>query len=165
MSIMAWRYWRWNYLPGITMPTRDAQFPGPTKNVHELCLHGARGGVWVPGYTMRAMCFEWGTHHDDPDDDAPVVGCGCGIYALKEPETLMSFQRCSSCPIHENLLCCPIQIQGIVELWGKIFVHEYGYRAEYGHLRALINAPPEVCEKYQVPNLPSVEYARKEYFE
>jgi hypothetical protein len=52
----------------------------------------------------------------------------------------------------------------VVELWGKIIVAEYGYRAEYAKIQALVNAPAQVAVKYQVPNLPSTDYARKEYF-
>lgn len=56
------------------------------------------------------------------------------------------------------------EITGIVEIWGKIITAKHGYRAEYGQLRALVNAPAVVSETYGVPNLPSYEYASQEYF-
>jgi hypothetical protein len=56
------------------------------------------------------------------------------------------------------------EILGIVQLSGKIITAEYGYRAQYANISALVDAPPDVSTRYRVPNLPSVEYARKEYF-
>lgn len=54
-------------------------------------------------------------------------------------------------------------VLGIAEVWGNIIVAERGYRAQYARIRALIDAP-EVALDYGVPNLPSIEYARREYF-
>jgi hypothetical protein len=55
------------------------------------------------------------------------------------------------------------EILGVAEIWGKTIVAEHGYRAQYAKLRALIDAE-SVARDYRVPNLPSIEYAQREYF-
>jgi hypothetical protein len=105
---------------------------------------------WPVGVTLKATC-NYGGHKLFKDNDIPVYECSCGIYALKQPNFSVTY-------IHDR------PILGVVELWGKIIVAEYGYRAEYAKIQALVNAPAQVAVKYQVPNLPSTDYARKEYF-
>jgi hypothetical protein len=56
------------------------------------------------------------------------------------------------------------KVIGVVEIWGKIITAENGYRAEYARIRALVDTSMDVATVYGVPNLPSIEYARQEYF-
>jgi len=77
---------------------------------------------WPYG-TVEAMCHIVRSHH------APVRGCTCGIYAMKTPPW-------------ENLripreLPVGTFINGTVELFGKVIIHEYGYRAQYGRVTSL----------------------------
>jgi hypothetical protein len=117
---------------------------------------------------------------------APSVDCTCGIYALKQvadTETPNNLRRRGFSVwtkqykfIHDDpaAIYLPLTdtwykvqgtLLGVTELWGKIIVAEKGYRAEYGRLRALVCAPfDEIATGYEVPNLPSTDYAREEYF-
>jgi hypothetical protein len=85
--------------------------------------------------------------------DIPFYGCTCGIYGMNRDN------------VPDTTIMNPInEILGIAEIWGNIIVAENGYRAQYARIRALVDSA-EVARDYDVPNLPSVEYARKEYFE
>jgi hypothetical protein len=147
MSIFAWRLWTIkhnNLLPSFTQPAK-----------YELC--GLYDQPWTMG-VMEARCASVSWHYSEnlhSGEVAPGVACQCGIYACRQeyiPE------KCN-CSMHlENM------ILGVVEIWGKIIVADYGYRAQFARIRTMIDAPAFVAQDFSVSNLPSVEYARKEYF-
>lgn len=144
MSIFVWRVWTKHYCPTV--------------------LFGQYNSPWEPGRMKRAHCSQLSRYYNDnsewfyrrwPDAllhdgcDIPFHSCTCGIYGMKRdyvPELM--YLR---------------DVLGIAEVWGNIIVAERGYRAQYARIRALIDAP-EVALDYGVPNLPSIEYARREYF-
>jgi hypothetical protein len=117
----------------------------------DFALRGQYKMFWPVKEVLKATCKYPGHKLFKDTDDIPVYECSCGIYALKQPNFSVTY-------IHDR------PILGVVELWGKIIVAEYGYRAEYAKIRALVDAPAEAGAKYQVPNLPSIGYARKEFF-
>jgi len=61
--------------------------------------------------------------------EAPNIGCQCGIYSLRTPEHFLG----SLIP----------SLFGSVEAFGKIIVHEEGYRSEY--CRVLTIGPTVTC--------------------
>jgi hypothetical protein len=83
-----------------------------------------RGVVWP---------LEGPLHAEHPESDAdrltaighkvPEEGCSCGIYAYRRLSPYLAIMR------H--------RIAGEVNMWGRMVVHEYGYRAEYGQVRRL----------------------------
>lgn len=168
MAIMAWRYWRWGVMEHHDSTT-------------SIILHGLWGTRWEPDQVMHAKC-QWNAtgwrHKGAAGRDLPVVNCTCGIYALKSvDETLTSLTRKGSnigavrhdqnsryLYIPKAWYLAQGSVLGVVELWGKIITAENGYRAQHGQLRALVCAPDKVADVYAVPNLPSVEYAQREYF-
>lgn len=152
MSIMAWRYWAAGNL-------------GSSSN--HRTLFGAKGFCWPIEKTFTAICAHFcepftaactnTCEQRCPPNTSPNTNCHCGIYALKQPTVDRSWWWWEADKNYTEIL-------GIVQLSGKIITAEYGYRAQYANISALVDAPPDVSTRYRVPNLPSVEYARKEYF-
>jgi hypothetical protein len=126
-------------------------------NTPPLILRGAMGNEWPVEAPLTATCpwgrFRYGIAKNfrrNSCGDSPGVDCNCGIYAVKYTSRLRPFT-------HNNVV-------GIVQLWGKVIEAEFGYRAQHGQIRAVINAPEIVATTYRIPNLSSIEYARREYF-
>jgi hypothetical protein len=109
--VRAWRWW--------------AETSASPKRLYSI---GIGQLPWPPGIPMQAQCLrhdispdgDWQRHsHDAP---APVAGCTCGIWALKEPPSG--------------------GIVGEVALWGRVIEHALGYRAEYAYpIRLIWRAP------------------------
>ena len=93
-----------------------------------LALTGhAQQVPWRADRPTKAKCQSHRHHH------APRENCGCGLYALHPSRS--SAQRVfgsidNGYGLHE--------VAGIVEAWGKVEVHESGFRAEYARPLALI---------------------------
>jgi hypothetical protein len=87
-------------------------------------------------------------------DEVPYERCTCGIYGFKR---YFPPPHCE-CELHKMI------VLGIAEIWGKIITADYGYRAQYAKIRALVRSPAYVAADYSVPNLPSIEYAQEEFF-
>jgi hypothetical protein len=135
---MAWRYW-WgdstSFMPG------------------GYSLTGAIGKYWPTRRPITAECLI--RYHTLNERPLPVLNCTCGVYALKEVTTYP----------HEVIgRTALVRVLGIVEIWGKTIHAEQGYRSQYGQIRAFVSAPARASEVYGVPNLPSIEYAQKEFF-
>jgi hypothetical protein len=152
MSIMVWRTW------SIDVHATD--------HPRGYVLRGSFGSAWSPKRIKRAYCMHILSH----PDDIPYPDCGCGIYGYKHdflPFDLVNIPMSSidmnSLRIHSTSRFFTL-ILGVAEIWGKTIQAEFGYRAEFAKMRALINAE-SIAHDYGVPNLPSVEYARREYFE
>ena len=84
--------------------------------------------VW-PYRTFEAKCFV------DKSHDAPVFDCKCGIYAMKT-QYWWKEQRIQK-RLKGNWAAGQTLINGEVELFGKIIIHEHGYRAKYAKIHSL----------------------------
>ena len=73
--------------------------------------------VWLPYEAMEAACEVSITGHEE-HHAAPVWSCSCGLYAYKE--------RGRVDPGYGSI-CCE------VALWGRVIVHETGYRAQFAY--------------------------------
>jgi len=73
--------------------------------------------LWPLGTELVARC-QSERHHD-----APVETCACGIYAAREPATVLSYLRGRDEP---NTIG---RVLGRVALWGRVVEHEHGWRA------------------------------------
>lgn len=62
--------------------------------------------------------------------DAPVEGCGCGVYAAKNFQHLVNIKYVGPDTDYG--------VHGEVYLWGKIIDHELGYRAQFAYPKNLI---------------------------
>lgn len=84
-----------------------------------------RDVVWPRGRPMEARCVPGG---EPPRHRAPQPGCTCGIYSHhphRAVEALVGYRD------HDSVL-------GVVEVWGRIEVHEDGFRAQRARPLALI---------------------------
>lgn len=180
MAIFAWRRWEVSTFP-LHINVQNFK----TISEQDLRLRGAIGILWPIGQALHAECYKVGhvqgfepelrTIHNDRvytySSGAPKVHCRCGIYALKQPCGPLRFFPDGA---HVS------EVLGVIEIWGKIIHAEFGYRAEYGQIRALVDTSGiqpltyneansqhfgrVAAENYGVPYLPSIEYAQREYF-
>lgn len=111
-----------------------------------LASHGLRG-IWTPGENV-AVCkklsigstlrrrlsrpsledyyYELGEF--EPSHSSPVEGCTCGLYAWRKLIHLVSKDAppgSIAYKFHGDYL------PGVVKAWGRIIVHEFGFRAQY----------------------------------
>ena len=89
------------------------------------------GGEWARGRPTRASCEAAGRAH--PGRRAPARSCSCGLYALHpRDEAIADLEQRRSYDDE------PFgTVAGIVEAWGRVEVHEDGFRAEYARPKAL----------------------------
>lgn len=76
-----------------------------------------------------------------PDHVSPMADCSCGYYALRKVEYLalhfreyVKAQESGTATYDGGL---PVAI-GRVYLWGKVFLHEWGYRAQFAYPKTII---------------------------
>jgi hypothetical protein len=90
---------------------------------------------WLPRERKEAKCRlnEWPSmfggllksrNGAEKEHQAPLEGCGCGIHAAKDLETL-------------HVLPIPGEVVGEVYLWGKVIHGEYAYRVQYAYPKSL----------------------------
>ena len=148
---------------------------------------GAGQAIWDPGVTV-AEC-ETGTDKASGDmivygdveptiHPAPAPDCGCGLYAYHDPgirerdQMGLGFARlAASLGGHE----LPVEIAGAVAAWGRIEIHEDGFRAERARVVALAlddrclaedgreDAIRAAGEQYGAAVVPSHALAREAY--
>ena len=136
--IVAWRVWR------VEEDERSGL----------LFLHSIHYGIrWPRRKPMRAHCIEqWrrGRMNPYPQAHQAPSGAGthaCGIYALKEMEGTNSWLATAGTNATKAI--------GRVSLWGRIALHEGGYRAEFAYpLDLLLLQPtPEGVDAEEVASL------------
>lgn len=141
----AWRAWRIGLYRGqpalrsvrIQAPTwaRGTGVPMPTT------VDGEGGIYWgVRGVEARCLCiertldreempaFRW-RRHDPPGpyrEGNYTGGHGCGLYAMKDPGQLRRSPWVQGA-----------HVVGRCELGGRVWEHEFGYRAQYARVTAL----------------------------
>jgi hypothetical protein len=82
------------------------------------------------GRVMRATCFDAnrsltrGVGWLDEPHDSPHEACQCGIYAYHTPGPRSWFGEAYWC-------------EGVVSAWGRLVVHDDGFRAEHARVEAL----------------------------
>lgn len=115
--------------------------------VDDTRLHGITvPGVWAPRVREEAVC--WRTSNFPTA--APMPGCTCGIYALKNPGRSLLWDTRMRGRV----------VIGRVHLWGRIVETTHGYRAQYAYPRdgVLCHGPEKLAdtlsERYGVPILP-----------
>lgn len=143
--ITAWRFWQIN--------VKD-------RGGFEL-VSGYPGVKWLPQTPLRAVhqdrvdmyyrhsiqsiqaCTDAPCEHYDPG-----YGYGCGIYGYKTLNSLVQ----SGIELRDSHL-----VFGEVSLWGRIYEHERGYRAQYAYPKrfiALVNTRElieQLSQHYHVP--------------
>ena len=101
-----------------------------------MALCGLNGSAWTAGgEPTRARCSPFISHssRDDPGH-APAPDCTCGLYSMHPwPEQTSEIARSL---LGGSDLAIPVM--GIVEAWGRIEVHEDGFRAEYARPHSLV---------------------------
>jgi hypothetical protein len=173
MSIFVWRVWQ--YSPSqdnnILLGMHDMPWI-PQKVEQAFCIGNSRvvhvTGQKFKSQQIRISMMNWINWIDNPSsiyehDDEPSVDCTCGIYGFKGAYLPTEYS-----PIEPALSSYSPgsynEVLGIAEIWGKIIVAEYGYRAQFAKICALIDSPTSIATDYGIPNLPTVEYAQKEFF-
>jgi len=91
--------------------------------------------AWRPGLPLKAECQDESVapalahpHRKQPGVTPPIEGCTCGIYAYHEPGQMVE-------AITTRL------VGGAVVAWGRLTIHEEGFRAEFARPLALCYPP------------------------
>lgn len=69
---------------------------------------------------MRAICVAHGFH------DSPARDCACGFWGMKTNEKRLRLWLQNEYDIHGGGI-----VIGKVKMWGRVFEHAHGYRAEF----------------------------------
>ena len=107
--VLAWRIWRLRLDPETDVP----------EPVLESCVYGDE---WPAQEAFTAAC---------PRHGRPVAGCDCGIYAVTSREAALTWARWAQSAIPHPV------VVGQAQLWGRVFPHSLGYRAELAYPYAL----------------------------
>lgn len=113
-----------NPFEGLTGARLAAVAAGTTwaKQVTAVCNHGnmsAAGGLWMP---LQLSGTQMGSPVSKVSHDAPERSCGCGIWAVKDDAMLArAYWNYGG---HDLAY-------GRVQMWGRFYEHELGYRAEF----------------------------------
>lgn len=67
------------------------------------------------------------------------MGSGCGIYAFKDIKDLAKGFPLWGMPTDNPVFL--IRVWGVIEMWGHVYDHEKGYRAEHAQLKELLYVP------------------------
>lgn len=97
-----------------------------------------------PAGPGRAQClYSVATHREPP----PVLACGCGFYAMSSPDDAIRLRP-----------EFPMTVAGVVLGWGRVIVHETGWRSEWAQIAALLIPPwgttpihEALARSYRVP--------------
>jgi hypothetical protein len=107
---------------------------------------------WFPGQPLQAKCERYSNLNMNycgvvavlaklqKPHSPPHKGCKCGVYAAKSVEHLakIGFMRFG-------------EVFGEVTLWGKIWDHRFGYRAQFAYPKTIVLLPQ------MVPNAEELE--------
>jgi hypothetical protein len=138
MSLLGWRQWAVD-AQGQLRPAWTPWSPFPP----ELLL-------WRPDGVTEARCLRLARPDRDrgaarrtpPHLRTPADGCVCGLYAWRDPDTLLVAPR----PRWTSL---PVVV-GAARLGGRVVVADRGYRAQLGYPVAVLDPGGVVSPRYAV---------------
>ncbi len=102
-----------------------------------MALCGLNGSAWTAGgEPTRARCSPFVSRYTGHErhDHAPASDCTCGLYSM-HPWPEQTAEVAGSLLAGNDLA---IPVMGVVEAWGRIEVHEDGFRAEYARPHSLV---------------------------
>jgi hypothetical protein len=102
--------------------------------------------------TMHATCSRKHTFRLLPHmTRSPASDCRCGLYAFHTPPQPVNVPReiARAEPVPTFFISRTSTIAGAVVAWGKIQVHEIGFRAQ--HMRVVALQEPSVWSKHEDP--------------
>ncbi len=129
--LLGWRIWSMGTNPvaltGVVYTSVKWEKNKPT---HAICMRAERSK-----YGGKARNNEY-----IPCVHPPEYRCNDGMFAFYNCETM----KTSGLPFTHTLLA----VRGTVQGWGKVILHEDGYRAEYAQPIALIDETDETISKW-----------------
>ena len=116
-----------------------------------------RFAAWLPGAPLKAECKgELGPralanpHQKQPGVAPPVETCTCGIYAYHDKDEMLE-------AITSRL------VGGVILAWGRLTIHQEGFRAEFARplalcypqlfVRSMAGSVTRVADVYRLPVL------------
>jgi hypothetical protein len=133
--IVGWRMWR---VENHEIKTRSL-----ARSDLKLCSMYNRE-AWLPRKPLEAACMRRGPSSFRRHGAVPQWFCSCGVYAHDEIDSLLPMWFLRAVPGPLSLSGAPsenpaesIRVVGEVSLWGKVIVHDDGYRAQYAYPRRL----------------------------
>jgi hypothetical protein len=160
--IVGWRMWRLPpsalYVDLVGRFDGGAMGAGSPAQVEAFWLRSGNGEPWIPGRALQARCRSGAPYGKAPvrhDESSPTTGCRCGIYATETRDPLLKFLRL--------VRRSGLHVFGEVNLWGRVVIHQSGYRSQFAYPRRLwllnrVGCPEELVksvlerlETYRVP--------------
>ncbi|HEY4934494.1 MAG TPA: hypothetical protein VII23_23250 [Terriglobales bacterium] len=130
--IVGYRTWQWDSL-GLKSLNNEQWLPG--QPLQATCKRYSGVNLNMSYCGVAAALAGLRKHHSPPHN-----GCTCGIYAAKSVRHLtdIGFMRFG-------------EVFGEVNLWGKIWDHRFGYRAQFAYPKTI------VLPSQMVPKIDEVE--------
>lgn len=103
---------------------------------------------WPPRKALEARCHDNNMkccpHCNKLLHEAPVSKCMCGIYSFKTFDKMMAE---SYAVIQRRLRTAAF---GQIFIWGRVFEHQWGWRAQYGYPRAVFSDDKALATNYGI---------------
>jgi len=134
-SIKAYRSWYLDRRVSSRLPNVKTGLPSLSSVTFS---EGEIGGRWAYGVN-EAICL-------DHKHKAPVYDCHCGMYSIKKREdTYINTIKYLMPSIDPDKDFCMVDtvVQGSIDIFGKVIIHEKGYRSEYAKILELF--PTVTC--------------------
>lgn len=87
---------------------------------------------WKPGEVQEATCIYYPSSLHGCEE-AVSEGCGCGIYAMKTLDDLTALAYRKAEAVDKDFM----QVIARLNLWGRVYLHSKGYRAQKARIREL----------------------------
>jgi hypothetical protein len=140
--IIAYRTWHLD-TDGLKSLNMDLWLPGEAKKaacrrsgVVPIYPVNANANALLPSVVWNNAKGEW---EEETPHEAPVDGCTCGVYAAKNLAHLA------------NIGYLGQGVHGEVYLWGRVWDHRLGYRAQYAYPKNIII--PQDMLPYQLADI------------
>lgn len=145
MSTFGWRWW-------------DLSSTGSLQSVNHV--------LWEPNEPIRASCMRHGVLSEEGwsqkkqgsaslagkahDLGVPWEDCTCGTWAFYDPELAEGLP-------HQGGYFKTCKVFGVVEAWGGIVWHEWGFRAEWITIRGVCVMRGRLHPAYEMPRYRTVD--------
>ena len=142
-------------MAGVVRGIRKWEVGGDRQGIPRLL--GYSNWAWQPwGKPTIAACLAvYGAGHaGDEGEAAPATNCTCGLYAHHPwaRKATEDFDLLSGVSPEDDWLI------GVVDAWGKLEVHEDGFRAQFARPVLLVAGTPEAGEETDTLDRVAAEY-------
>jgi hypothetical protein len=112
-----------------------------TEGSHWRLGSRSQASIWPVGEPMEARCAGQDLLDEEHPHDPPGPTCGCGIYAYHPfGARAEELAECIEAPEPGRANAIGWTVYGVIAAWGRVEVHEQGFRAQSARLAAILTA-------------------------